>query len=880
MPHRTSRGLCFWLAVCGGCSWFASADQVSAADNKGGPFHLDQVIVDRNASFFGPDPATDKILFKTGKEVLKPGVGKYEIAVSRSYYTLKAILTVEAPETVEDGQSVNIKATADAAWNLILKQPATSSGLEVSIGGPYGVKGDKKFLGATPQQPFHSGPYSLKAEMSTTATVGANLDQFFGGRGPWPPPEKNMEYRAFVLSMATNINGNFGTIAANWVYKRPKSAAAPVTPVTPARPVTPGRPVTPVAQEPGDSIFGTWKSDWGVITLTGVNQNVTGFWDQAPGKRGMISGGHYDPATRKLFFTYHEDWKNLDGTATLTLSPDGTSLSGTWKQSDGNGNWTIHLIARSHPNLQPNPHPQPGLIGKLPELPPQVKQQIAELQQQARLKRWSFQIGQNAVSHIPRRQLVSFHVPGGINLVEFVERVNRRGYQWLEADRRKRDEFNQQQPNVLTELSIEARTQASVYARKSRFDWRDYGKVTPVRDQGNCGSCWDFAALGAFECSHLIRNNAAIRGSEQQILDCVTKGDCQAGWHMDAFDYLIRHGTCAGDSYAYVDAKGACRNVTSPYKAVSWGFVAADGRMPSVEAMKTALCQHGPLAVIVHATPAFHNYLGGVFDENSPSNDPDDMHVVLIVGWDDGKGRNGAWAIRNSWTTGWGEAGYMWIEYGCNGIGDYAAWVEAESANYTLMTLLVNDYRVKQGQDVYAPVVLLNPTDVNNMDWVLNYDSSVAQLVEPSVLDGNLPLLAFRANPSQPNRILLAFAEHKPINTGGQLARIHFKAIGSPGSRTPLTLELKTISDPQLRHPPIKLVDGSIEIVKAEQERLRGSCCGQPKLVIEDAICALEMSVELRPPDLIMDMDGNNIVNSDDAAIIVRQVLGATRTGQ
>ena len=197
-----------------------------------------------------------------------------------------------------------------------------------------------------------------------------------------------------------------------------------------------------------------------------------------------------------------------------------------------------------------------------------------------------------------------------------------------------------------------------------------------------------------------------------------------------------------------------------------------------------------------------------------------------------------------------------------------------------LMTLAMNDYKVKQGQEVFAPVFLQNPTNVNNMDWVVNYDSKIAQLVEPSVLEGNIPMLAFRANPAQLNRILLGFAEHKPINTGGQLARLRFKAIGAPGTRTPLTLEVKTISDPQLRHLPIKLIHGSIEIVKDDLARLKGSCCGQPKLVIEDAICALEMSVELRPVDLIMDMDNNGLVNSDDAAIIARQVMSATLTGQ
>jgi hypothetical protein len=97
--------------------------------------------------------------------------------------------------------------------------------------------------------------------------------------------------------------------------------------------------------------------------------------------------------------------------------------------------------------------------------------------------------------------------------------------------------------------------------------------------------------------------------------------------------------------------------------------------------MKQALLKHGPLAVAVNATSAFQHYSGGVFNEHSTGAI---NHGVLIVGWDDKKGKGGCWLMRNSWGTDWGEKGYMWIEYGSNRIGDHAAWVEAKSANYDL----------------------------------------------------------------------------------------------------------------------------------------------------------------------------------------------------
>ena len=212
---------------------------------------------------------------------------------------------------------------------------------------------------------------------------------------------------------------------------------------------------------------------------------------------------------------------------------------------------------------------------------------------------------------------------------------------------------------------------------------------------------------------------------------------------------------------------------------------------------------------------------------------------------------------------------------------DHAAWVEAESNRYQTITLMMNDYRVRQGTDVYAPVHLLNPVDVKNMDWQVNFDPAVAQLVEPSVLTGTVPLFQFKANPFEARHVLLGFAEDTPINKGGQLARIHFKAVGAPGSRTPLGLELKTARDPKRQPLPVRLVPGSIEVVSdAVTGRLQGSCCGLDRLVLEDALCALEMSVRLRPTDMIMNMNDDDKVDSTDAAIIVDRVMAAVRTGR
>jgi cathepsin L len=212
-----------------------------------------------------------------------------------------------------------------------------------------------------------------------------------------------------------------------------------------------------------------------------------------------------------------------------------------------------------------------------------------------------------------------------------------------------------------------------------RWDWRDRGKVTPVRDEGPCGSVWAFATIAAFESSDAIRNNTPssdIDASEQHLLNCSGAGSCDGGWW--AFDYLIAHGVTTERRLPYRAEKQQCEEIAGSYRAVAWGYV-GDGAavVPSVPDLKKALCESGPLAVAVRVTPRFTNYRSGVFDENDPG---PVNHAVLLVGWDDKKGAKGAWIVKNFWGTGWGQDGYMDIAYGSNSIGYGAAWVRASEA--------------------------------------------------------------------------------------------------------------------------------------------------------------------------------------------------------
>lgn len=220
----------------------------------------------------------------------------------------------------------------------------------------------------------------------------------------------------------------------------------------------------------------------------------------------------------------------------------------------------------------------------------------------------------------------------------------------------------------------------------AHFTWLDMKKLTPVKFQGECGSCWTFTSAAVMEGSAKMIYSSELDIAEQSILDCSRgksgrkAGSCSGGWYGDVFDYYSANNPVPEKNAPYATRDGVCmKRGTVPYRIAAWGYVRADGGIPSVSAMKAALCKYGPIAATVKVTDHFQSYTGGIFDEFAKTSGETDVnHAITIVGWDDEKK---AYLIKNSWSTDWGENGYMWIRYGCNNIGYGAAWVVMEQRN-------------------------------------------------------------------------------------------------------------------------------------------------------------------------------------------------------
>lgn len=221
------------------------------------------------------------------------------------------------------------------------------------------------------------------------------------------------------------------------------------------------------------------------------------------------------------------------------------------------------------------------------------------------------------------------------------------------------------------EVKVEEQKPSKSNALPAKFSWKDENKLTPVKNQASCGSCWAFAACGQFESLIKRYDNVTRDLSEQWLVNCDKDFEgCGGGMHPG--DMFVKYGAVYEADLTYKGKDGTCAaSYTYHEKILSFKEIATT---PTTDQIKEAIYTYGPVWAGVVAGTNFSNYSSGVLTK-SDAGELD--HAILLVGWDDA---TSSWVLRNSWGSSWGEAGYMRIKYGMCKVGAQGTYMVYKDA--------------------------------------------------------------------------------------------------------------------------------------------------------------------------------------------------------
>jgi len=231
--------------------------------------------------------------------------------------------------------------------------------------------------------------------------------------------------------------------------------------------------------------------------------------------------------------------------------------------------------------------------------------------------------------------------------------------------------------------------QTPSFGQPASFDWRSQGKVTPVKDQGACGSCYAFAAIANIESKMLIDGTGCTFDfSENNAKECNWYDTtCGGGNYFKMASWFSKEGVVLESCDSYVASNVTCSTACTYQKTLlDWRLICGD-EVPITSILKTYIQNYGPVYTSMYASSSygFHSGYDGSYTFYHTGTE-DTNHAVTIVGWDDSLEHDGSsdggWIVKNSWGTDWGgpcgygsEDGYFTIAYGSASIGKFSSFI-------------------------------------------------------------------------------------------------------------------------------------------------------------------------------------------------------------
>ncbi len=201
------------------------------------------------------------------------------------------------------------------------------------------------------------------------------------------------------------------------------------------------------------------------------------------------------------------------------------------------------------------------------------------------------------------------------------------------------------------------------------FDWREKGILTPVKGQGNCGSCGEFAGVAVLEALIKWKTGELVDLSEQQIVSCVEGCGCNVGCSsLEVMKYIKENGIALEEEFPYKGKDIPCDKKLSGKYFFSEVHSTTIGNKPLEERIKTikeAVMKHGPVATNMTLYDDLDRYKSGVYRYDVKAKEMGG-HWIVIVGWKDDPNlpSGGYWICRNTWGEKWGQKGYFYSAYG------------------------------------------------------------------------------------------------------------------------------------------------------------------------------------------------------------------------